>query len=69
MRKFITMLILTTYIVLYTAAAATVGGMLVERPKWIQLIYFVIAGVIWVFPLKPLMDWAKRAPPQSEDLD
>jgi membrane protein implicated in regulation of membrane protease activity len=68
MRKFITMLILTTYIGLYIAAAATVGGMLVQQPKWLQLIYFVIAGVVWVFPLKPLMNWAKNGPAQSDDL-
>lgn len=59
MRSFFGMLGITIYIGLYAAMAATLGGLLVNMPKWIQLIYFAIAGVAWVLPLKPIMNWMK----------
>lgn len=66
MRKIIAMLIVCGFLIIYAAGAATLGGLLVDQPRWIQLIYFAVAGVIWAFPLKPVMDWMK-AGPQPED--
>ncbi len=60
MRKFIAMLAIVGFLVGYIALAATIGSMLVDAPRWVQLIYFVIAGILWAFPLKPIMDWSGR---------
>lgn len=62
MRKPLTILILCGYLVGYIAIAATIGGMLTKVPVWLQLSYFAIAGVLWVFPLKPLFAWMHRDP-------
>lgn len=36
-------------------------------PKhWLaQLVFYVIAGTAWAFPLKPVFHWANREPGQS----
>lgn len=62
MRRSIASLILLLYIVIYVMIAATIGGMLAKSPVWIQIPYFAIAGVLWAFPLKPLMTWAYADP-------
>jgi len=52
---------LLAYLGVYAALAATLGAYLVQiLPWWAQLIYFVAAGVAWVFPLKPLFAWMNR---------
>lgn len=61
-RKAVGCFALLAYLALYAAAAATLGTWLLPRmPAWAELAYFVVAGVAWVFPLKPLFAWMNRA--------
>ncbi|MGE3303992.1 MAG: DUF2842 domain-containing protein [Hyphomonadaceae bacterium] len=48
------------YLCVYVVAAATIGGKLATAPWPAQLVYFAVAGVVWVFPLKPLFAWMGR---------
>lgn len=60
-RKAVGCFALLAYLGLYAALAATLGSVLLPLiPAWAELIYFVIAGIIWVFPLKPLFGWMNR---------
>ncbi len=53
--------ILLAYIAIYTILAASLGVALVPLiPTWAQLIFYAIAGVVWIFPLKPLFAWMNR---------
>lgn len=61
-RKAVGCFALLAYLTLYLALAATLGAILLPTlPQWAELIYYVIAGVAWVFPLKPLIMWMTRA--------
>jgi hypothetical protein len=52
---------LLSYLSLYAAAATMLGGyVLTHAPSWAWLIYFAVAGVVWVAPLKPLFTWINR---------
>ena len=52
---------LILYMAIYAAAAATLGAWLLPSlPYWGELVYYAIAGVIWIFPLKPLFIWMNR---------
>ncbi|MGH6949993.1 MAG: DUF2842 domain-containing protein [Vitreimonas sp.] len=52
---------LLLYMFLYAAAAATLGAWLLPAlPFWAELAYYAVAGVIWIFPLKPLFAWMNR---------
>ena len=54
---------LLAYLGVYAALAATLGSVLSSLiPTWAQLVYYAIAGIIWIFPLKPLFGWMKRDP-------
>lgn len=52
---------LLAYLGLYAAAAGALGALLAPLlPPWGQLAYFAVAGIVWVFPLKPLFVWMNR---------
>ena len=56
-RKPVGMLAILAIIVIWCAAvislSATVGGW-----HWlVQLAFYVVAGIIWIAPLKPLLRW------------
>ncbi len=51
---------LLAYLALYTAAAAAIGVALAPSlPAWALLVYFAIAGLVWVIPLKPMFRWMR----------
>jgi hypothetical protein len=60
-RKAIVVVVLLIYLAGYVVLAATFGTWLLARvPAWGALIYFAIAGMIWILPLKPLFGWMNR---------
>ncbi len=60
-RKALGCAVLLTYIALYAVFAASVGVALAPQlPVWAQLIFYAIAGIVWIFPLKPLFAWMNR---------
>ncbi len=67
MRKFITMLVILTYLAIYIGVAATLGGMLAKTPVWIQIPYFALAGTLWAIPLRPIMKWMHKSPRENAE--
>ena len=62
-RKAVGCFVLLAYIGIYAFLAASLGVALVPvLPVWAQLIFYAIAGIIWIFPLKPLFGWINRGP-------
>jgi membrane protein implicated in regulation of membrane protease activity len=60
-RKAFGCFVLLAYIAIYAMLAASLGVALVPLvPTWAQLIFYAIAGIIWIFPLKPLFAWMNR---------
>ena len=39
--------------VLVVSAAPLIAG----APKWVHVIYYLVAGIVWILPLKPLLRW------------
>lgn len=60
MRKVITGIALVAFIALWIVLAGTIGTMLTDAPRWVQLVFFIVAGVAWVVPLRPLFRWMNR---------
>ncbi len=62
-RKALGCFILLAYIAIYTVLAASLGVALVPLiSTWAQLIFYALAGIVWIFPLKPLFAWINRGP-------
>lgn len=70
MRKFIGAFLIVAWLVAYVAVVAVVGDRVLKEHLIVQIIFFPIAGLAWVLPLKPLLKWmhAKDAPNESPDV-
>ncbi|MCV6546653.1 MAG: DUF2842 domain-containing protein [Cohaesibacter sp.] len=60
-RKFIGMLALVTLIVVYAAIGMTLGAVVVAKAAgWVQIIFFIITGALWVFPAGLIIRWMEH---------
>ena len=60
-RKLIGTIVLVAFLVVYAWVAAALGsGRVSESAWWIQLIYFLAAGLLWVLPAGLLIRWMQR---------
>ncbi|QDX27957.1 DUF2842 domain-containing protein [Sphingomonas suaedae] len=44
-------------IVIWCVAVASLSAIVGEWPVLVQLVFYVVAGIVWIFPLKPLLRW------------
>jgi hypothetical protein len=52
---------LLAYLAAYVGLAVAVGATYaVTWPPWAQFLFYAVAGVIWIAPLKPLFEWMNR---------
>jgi membrane protein implicated in regulation of membrane protease activity len=54
------------YMTVYIFFAASVGGLFAEKPWYAQIAFFAVAGIVWVFPLRPLFLWMSK--PDADEL-
>lgn len=61
-RRIVASIVLLIFLGTWIWGAATIGSMLVTAPKWLSLIFFVVAGIGWAVPLKPVFNWMNSVP-------
>lgn len=66
-RRIVASLILLVFLAFWIWGAATVGGMLANAPKWASLIFFLVAGIGWAVPLKPVFAWMNSGPEDRQE--
>lgn len=60
-RRLIGTVVLLVFLALYAWAEAAIGaGRITLAPHWVQLAYFVGAGLAWVVPAALLVRWMQR---------
>ena len=50
---FLILLIILLWAIIVASASPWVGGL----PVLIQGIFYIVAGIVWILPLKPLLAW------------
>ncbi len=56
-RKPAGMLLIVAIIIAWAALVASLSG-LVGQWHWVlQLLFYVVAGIVWITPMKPLLRW------------
>ena len=50
-------LLILVWITAWCVGAATIGGLITGAPIWAQTPFYLVAGIGWIFPLKPLLRW------------
>lgn len=68
-RRLVASLILIVFLGVWVWGAATIGSMLATAPKWMSLIFFIVAGIGWAVPLKPVFGWMNSAPDRDTSSD
>lgn len=56
-RQGVGMMLILLWIILWCVGVASVGGLITGAPWWAQAPFYVVAGIIWIFPLKPVLRW------------
>lgn len=66
MRKIAAMFILLAYIAFCIFCFATLGTWMTRLPNLVQMLFYILAGFLWILPLKPLFNWMNSGQ-QPED--
>lgn len=67
MRKITAMLILMAYIAFCIFFLATMGTWMAGLNGFLQLLFYILAGFLWIAPLKPLFAWMNSGQRPEED--
>ena len=60
-RKFIGVIATVTFLTAYSLAAMAVGAVwFIEQPAWLQLGYFIAAGLAWLPAVMAIIAWMAR---------
>ncbi|WP_417458676.1 DUF2842 domain-containing protein [Kordiimonas sp.] len=54
------MLALIFGLMAYAFLAGGIGSMLNESSLIIQTIYYLVAGILWIFPARKILEWMGR---------
>ena len=49
--------LILVWITVWCVGVASVGALIVTAPWWAQTPFYLVAGIVWIFPLKPLLRW------------
>jgi hypothetical protein len=61
LRKFIGMVMLVTFVIVYAFVAMVIGDMTMQnRPTGVQFLYFAVAGLLWTIPAGAIMWWMDK---------
>ncbi len=56
-RKPVGILGMLVYLAVYALAISTFADTLATLPQWLATLIYLVAGVAWVLPLRPLFVW------------
>lgn len=68
-KKFIGLLIILVWLLIYSLVAMRVGvAVLPEASGLTKLFYYAIAGIAWIIPIGLLLPWMHREPKKKSQL-
>ena len=50
---FLILLLIAVWAVIVASVAPLLDGL----PRWLHIVYYLVAGIVWIFPLRPLLRW------------
>jgi predicted membrane channel-forming protein YqfA (hemolysin III family) len=56
-RKPAGVLMMLAGLAVYAVLIASLSGWIGKAPVLVQAVFYLIAGIVWVLPLKPLLRW------------
>ncbi len=59
-RSLIGMFVLIFGLMAYAFSAAAIGDLIADWPLAIEVVYYTIAGILWIFPARKILEWMGR---------
>lgn len=59
------MALILLVILLWSAAVATLAPLVSQLPFLFELVFYVAAGIGWIFPIRPLLTWMETGGPRQ----
>jgi carbon starvation protein CstA len=56
-RKPFGMLLILLLIIVWAVIVVSAAELLAEMPWPVHALYYTVAGIVWILPLKPLLRW------------
>mgnify|MGYP001045754224 CR=1 FL=1 len=56
-RKPAGMIFMLLIIALWAVLIASFSQQIGSWPRAVQVVFYIVAGIIWIFPMKPLLRW------------
>lgn len=62
-KKFIGLLLILAWLFVYSLVAMRIGvAVLPNANGWVKLLYYAVAGTVWIFPIGLMLPWMHREP-------
>ncbi|MEM7767367.1 MAG: DUF2842 domain-containing protein [Pseudomonadota bacterium] len=65
MRKLVAIALFLAWLLIYIIGVASLSSPINAWPRWVQLAFYITAGIAWIFPLRSLFRWMNRGPESS----
>jgi len=63
LKRLIGACLIVAFVVAYAFVASIVGsGILNGKPVWVEIVYFPVAGLLWIVPVGAIIVWMYRKP-------
>ncbi|MBI1492452.1 MULTISPECIES: DUF2842 domain-containing protein [Rhodobacterales] len=66
-RRRLALFLLLVWLPLYVVAAVTIMGMIDRLPLLLELAVYILLGVLWAVPFKPVFMGVGKADPDAEE--
>lgn len=65
-RKLAGMLLIILLIVLWAGFIALFAPAIGRWPVLVQAVFYLVTGIVWIAPLKPLLRWTESGQPKGD---
>jgi len=65
-RKIVASIILLLFIACWIFMVGTIGPRVADWPTWAVIVFYLVAGLGWIAPFKPIFAWMNRDAPPEE---
>ena len=65
LRKFLGTCLTIVFLLAYVFFAAVLGDAVVTKHWAIQTVFFLVLGLIWIFPVMAIIRWMERPDPEA----
>ncbi|RIJ28866.1 DUF2842 domain-containing protein [Henriciella algicola] len=66
MRKPLAAIAILAIIAIWIFLVGTIGSHMTDWPFWLELPFYIIAGVAWILPVRPVLRWMNSAEPGQD---